>query len=67
MTDPRRERREDGHELRVLAGDFDQLRVRLAAAGDGPNNTCSISEPSPPTEHLPQNVAIFSLWPGPLG
>lgn len=32
-------------ELRTLTSDFEQLRARLAAAGQGPNSTCSIPEP----------------------
>ena len=32
-------------ELRALTGDFEQLRARLAAAGQGPNDTCSIPDP----------------------
>jgi len=35
MTDPRRERREDGHELRVLAGDFDQTASSTGRSGRG--------------------------------
>ena len=32
-------------ELNSLAGDFEQLRARLDAEGEGPNSTCSIPEP----------------------
>jgi low affinity Fe/Cu permease len=34
-------------ELRALTGDFEQLRTRLLAGGEGPNTTCSIPEPPP--------------------
>ena len=32
-------------ELATLAGDFERLRFRMAAAGQGPNNSCSIPDP----------------------
>jgi low affinity Fe/Cu permease len=36
-------------ELCALTGDFQQLRTRLAAAGQGPNNSCSIPDPPRPS------------------
>jgi low affinity Fe/Cu permease len=32
-------------QLGALTGDFEQLRSRLAAAGQGPNDSCSIPDP----------------------
>jgi len=33
-------------ELRTLTGDFENLRTRTAAAGQGPNSNCSIADPT---------------------
>jgi hypothetical protein len=31
-------------ELRTLTGDFENLRTRMAATGQGPNSNCSIPD-----------------------
>jgi low affinity Fe/Cu permease len=45
-------------ELQTLAGDFEQLRARLGAEGEGPNSTCSI--PAPP--HGPRKMERTVTW-----